>query len=191
MKTETLLKPGEAAVGTGLAADSAFRLAWDLANIGEYEASRRALSPYWDGIGERPRTDGLQPKDQAEVLLRAGALTGWLGSAGQVEGAQQLAKDLISESLRAFEALGDKEKMAEAQTDLGVCYWREGAMDEARVWFKTAFALSTDPTSQLRMLVNSTTVEVSTNHLDEAQTLLKQAAALLDRIEDPASLGRL
>jgi tetratricopeptide (TPR) repeat protein len=190
MKVETLLKPGEAVLGAGLTADSAFRLAWDLANIGEYEASRRALGPYWDGIGERPRTDGLNARDQAELLLRAGALTGWLGSAGQVEGAQQFAKDLISESLRAFETLGNKEKMAEAHTDLGVCYWREGAMDEARVWFKTAFALSSDPTNQLRILVNSTTVEVSTNHLDEAQTLLKQAATLLDRIEDPASLGR-
>jgi tetratricopeptide (TPR) repeat protein len=190
MKTETLLKHDEAVLGAGLTAESAFRLAWDLANIGEYEAARRALRPYWERIGERPKTDGLTTRDQAELLLRAGALAGWLGSAGQVEGAQQFAKDLISESFRVFETLGDREKMAEAQTDLAVCYWREGAMDEARVWFKTAFALTADPTNQLRILVNSTTVEVSTNHLHEAQALLKQASSLLDRIEDPASLGR-
>ncbi|HKP39336.1 MAG TPA: tetratricopeptide repeat protein [Pyrinomonadaceae bacterium] len=190
MATETLLRNNGVAVNTQQSAGSAFRAAWNFSNIGEYEAAKNALRGFWDNIGERPRTEGLAPVDQAELLLRAGALSGWLGSTGQVQGAQQFAKDLITESMRSFEALGYSEKVAEAQTDLAVCYWREGAMDEARVWFQSALALSTDPTNQLRSLVNSTTVEVSTNHLDEALTLLNQAAPLLDRIEDTASLGR-
>ena len=190
MATEILLGSESAAVSTQQSAGSAFREAWELSNIGEYEAARQALRGFWDRMGERPRTEGLAPVDQAELLLRAGALTGWLGSSGQVTGSQQFAKDLISEGLRLFEALGYSEKVAEAQTDLAVCYWREGAMDEARVWFQAALALSTDPTNQLRTLVNSTTVEVSTNHLNEALALLNRAASLLDRIEDAASLGR-
>src|SRR3954466_7255789 len=60
-------------------------------------------------------------------------LTGWIGSAKQIEGAQELAKNLISESIRSFEALRGVERIAEAQSDLAVCYWREGAFDDARV----------------------------------------------------------
>src|SRR6185436_919084 len=190
MATETLLRTNGVAVHTQQSAGSAFREAWHFSNIGEYEAAKNALRGFWDHIGERPRTEGLAPVDQAELLLRAGALSGWLGSTGQVAGAQQFAKDLITEGMRSFEALGYSEKVAEAQTDLAVCYWREGAMDEARVWFQSALSLSTDPTNQLRTLVNSTTVEVSTNHLNDAMALLNRAAMLLDRIDDAASLGR-
>jgi len=51
-------------------------------------------------------------------------------------GAQAFAKDLITRSIRAYERLRDKDRMAEAQADLAICYWREGAMDEARVFFE-------------------------------------------------------
>ena len=190
MKTETPVNPTEVIVGVAATPAATFRAAWELANIGEYEAARRSLGDFWSRIGERPRVDGLAPIDRAELLLRVGALSGWLGSSAQVEGSQQFAKDLISESIRAFEELGYKDKVAEAQTDLAVCYWREGAMDEARVWFQSALALSSEPTTQLRILVNSTTVEVSTNHLNEALAFLNRAATLLDHIDDPASLGR-
>src|SRR3712207_8300635 len=47
-------------------------------------------------------------------------------------GTLEAAKDLISESLTIFEALHQKLKMAEAQMELGHCYWREGAFNEAR-----------------------------------------------------------
>lgn len=190
MKAERPLKPEETSVHAEPDAPAACRASLELSNIGEYEAAREALARFWTQIGERPLIEGLDLAEQAELLLRVGALSGWLGSTGQVAGAQQFAKDLITEGLRSFEALGQTEKIAEAQTDLAVCYWREGAMDEARVWFQHALALSRDPTNRFRTLVNSTTVEVSTNHLDEALALVNQAASLLDKIEDAASLGR-
>src|SRR5712691_4736976 len=97
------------------------RAAKALASAGDYEAAREALGDFWRGIGERPQIEGLSPNDQAEVLLRVGALSGWLGSSSQVPGAQGFAKDLISESVRLFEALGDQEKVAEAQSDFALC----------------------------------------------------------------------
>src|SRR6266550_2720635 len=84
------------------------RAAKALASTGDYEAAREALGDLWGGVGEYPKVEGLPPRDQAEVLLRVGALSGWLGSSSQVTGAQPFAKDLISESIRAFEALGDQ-----------------------------------------------------------------------------------
>lgn len=159
-----------------------------LMSAGNYEAAREALAGLWS-IGDRPRIDGLPPTEQAEVLLRVGALSGWLGSSRQAPGAQGFAKDLISESIRAFELLGDQEKIAEAQSDLALCYWREGAMDEARVWFREAQAKATEPANRLRILARSTTVEFSSNRFTEALALLNQAAPLLDRVEDDSALG--
>src|SRR4051794_5288829 len=75
------------------------QLAKELEDSGSYEAARNAISEYWQRIGERPRLDDLDQRTASEVLLRAGSLTGWIGSANQIEGAQEIAKDLISESI--------------------------------------------------------------------------------------------
>jgi len=128
--------------------------------------------------------------EQADVLGRVGALSGWLGSSGQVAGSQEFAKDLISESLRAFEGLDEPDKIAGAQSDLAICYWREGAMDEARVWFQEALGRVKSPLLQHRILVNATTVEISSNKFTQALALLENAAPLLEGVEDPVELGR-
>src|SRR2546422_9071274 len=82
----------------------------ELENAGDYEGARTALAGLWSVIGERPQIEKLEPRTQAEVMLRVGSLAGWLGSSRQIAGAQEFAKDLIGESIRAFEALGDEEK---------------------------------------------------------------------------------
>src|SRR2546422_4939446 len=89
----------------------------ELEERGNYEAALDAFGELWEGIGHRPKTDGLSEPIRAELLLRTGTLTGWLGSARQVEGAQELAKDLITESARIFEGLGLPDKAAEANID--------------------------------------------------------------------------
>src|SRR5712671_2577455 len=186
MDTRIPTKPQRNAISTIKDAGAKCRAAKELASAGDYEAAREVMRDLWDGIGQRPRIEGLAPKDQAEVLLRAGALSGWLGSSEQVPGAQGFAKDLISESIRIFEQLDDQEKIAEAQSDLALCYWREGAMDEARVWFREALSKATDPANKLRILTRSTTVEYSSNRYADALALLDQATPLLDYVDDAA-----
>jgi tetratricopeptide (TPR) repeat protein len=159
-----------------------------LMSAGDYETAREALGDLWNGLGERPKLTGLTTAEQAEVLLRAGALSAWLGSSAQVP-VQANAKDLIGESIRLFEVNDDQEKIAEAQSDLALCYWREGAMDEARVWFGEALDRAKAPLNRLRILVRSTTVEFSTNRPMGALSLLDQAAPLLDQVDDSAAHG--
>src|ERR1044072_4245370 len=96
-------------------------LAKEFEDAGNYESAREAMGDLWSRIGERPVTDGLNQETTAEVLLRVGVLTGWIGSVKQIEDAQELAKNLISESLALFEGLGDTKKAAEVQIDLAVC----------------------------------------------------------------------
>ncbi len=70
-------------------------LAKQLELLGDYEGAREAMGELWQGVGERPVLDGLESHTAAEVLLRVGSLTGWLGSSKQIKGAQEKAKNLI------------------------------------------------------------------------------------------------
>src|SRR2546425_5496328 len=144
---------------------------------GEFEEARLALSEFWQRIGERPRLEGLAEPEQAELLLRAGALSGWIGSARQIPGAQETAKDLISESSTIFERLGLTEKVVETRVDLGICYWREGAHDEARITFDDALQQLGDAVSEqrLRALLNKVVVEQACTRPQEAPRILSAA----------------
>ena len=115
------------------------QVAADLIHKGQYEAAREALGELWTGIGQRPPARKLPPAVEAEVLLQCGTLTGWLGSARNVSGAQEQAKDLLSEALRKFNSQGRAAKIAEVQYELGMCYRRLGQYDEARVVLEEAF----------------------------------------------------
>src|SRR5262245_8068790 len=110
----------------------------ELEEAGEFQSAREALGDLWQGLGVKPTADDWPLEIKAELLLRTGTLTGWLGSASQVAGAQESAKDLISESASLFEQQGLNEKVAQARVDLAICYWREGALDEARVTLRSA-----------------------------------------------------
>jgi hypothetical protein len=79
------------------------QVAADLIHRGQYEAAREALSELWRGTGQRPNVEGLGESTAAEVLQQAGSLSGWLG---KVKGAQDAAKDLLSESAALFERIG-------------------------------------------------------------------------------------
>jgi CheY-like chemotaxis protein len=136
---ETLLKQlAGHALGRDERAQLLCQIAADFEHRGEYESGRDALAELWQGVGNRPILDGLSELTAAEVLLRAGSLSGYLGSLRQIEGAQDAAKDLISESITRFQAIGELTKVAAAQSELGFCYRRAGAYDDARVVYQEA-----------------------------------------------------
>jgi CheY-like chemotaxis protein/tetratricopeptide (TPR) repeat protein len=156
------------------------QLAKELEDVGNYEASREAMGELWSRVGERPVLEELDETTAAEVLLRAGVLTGWVGSVKQIEGAQETAKNLISESAARFEALGNAEKVAEAQMELGHCYWREGGFNEARVWLEEALNRLPHGAGDLKAitLLRLATVESSAQRLNEALRINIEAAPL-------------
>jgi hypothetical protein len=107
------------------------QLAKGYEDVGQLEAARQAMGELWQRIGERPKIEGLEKSTAAEVLLRVGVLTSWIGSCNQIPDAQETAKNLISESITIFESLDYGKKILEGQSELAVCYWREGRYDEA------------------------------------------------------------
>ena len=167
-------------------------LAKSFEEAGEFDRAAETLSPFWKGLPDRPDTKGLPDDVKAELLLRSGALTGWLGSAKQISGAQELAKDLISESAAVFETLELSEKVAEARVDLAICYWREGGLDEARV----ALQLVQDDLKEfqseqmLRALLNSALVEWTATRDQDALRICTEAAPLFDLSSNEALKGK-
>src|SRR5258706_15914725 len=89
-------------------------------------------------------------KRQPRRFFRMGALSGWLGSTHQAEGSQETAKNLITESIDIFAQLGQTQRVAEARGDLALCYWREGAFDEARINLENALDLVEDSSPELK-----------------------------------------
>jgi tetratricopeptide (TPR) repeat protein len=168
------------------------RLARELEEAGEYEAATEALGELWQGIGQRPRVEGLSSETLSEALLRAGALTGWLGSAAGIEGAQEAAKNLLSESAAVFESLSDPEKAAEARVELACCYWREGAFDEARLVLRSVLESPGAQQSRQRAmaLLRLAIVDSSDSRYRQALELLTEAAPLFELEQSAALRGK-
>lgn len=157
-------------------------LARNFEGAGEFDQAAETLRPFWGGLLNRPNTNGLPVEAQAELLLRTGTLTGWLGSARQFPGAQEVAKDFISESTGLFESLGLSEKVAESQVDLAICYWREGALDEARVTLRLVINSLQESQSEqrLRALLNSAIVESTAINDQQALKICVEAVPLFN-----------
>ncbi|MFL6231374.1 MAG: tetratricopeptide repeat protein [Pyrinomonadaceae bacterium] len=145
--------------------------------VGQHEEARRALGSFWRGVGERPPVEGLAVSAAAEVLLQCGTLSGRIGSSQHIAGGQEAAKDLLSEALRLFETLNYPSKAAETQHELGVCYWRLGALDEARVVLREAIRQvgEADVELKAKILIRQTLVEISAHRYQEAWNLLQEA----------------
>lgn len=168
------------------------RLAKQLEEVGNYDAAREALGELWEKFEDPPNLAGLSDRTSAEVLLRVGTLTGWIGSTRQTQGAQETAKDRITQSIAIFESIGDLKKIAEAETEIAYCYWREGAIDEALVAIKQALAKLDDETGDLKgvALVRKALFEKVKNRLNEAFHTLEIAAPLFEASTNHTLKGR-
>lgn len=167
------------------------RVAAEFIHTGQYEAAIEALGEFWCGVGVRPDLKGLQDTIAAEVLLQCGALSSSLGISKQTRRAQDAAKDLISEALRLFDTRGLYKRVAEAQCELGVCYWRAGALDDARVMLQDAANKlgEADTEQKAKVLIRSSCVEVSAGRYNDALRILKEAEPVF-KIASDALKGR-
>jgi tetratricopeptide (TPR) repeat protein len=157
-------------------------IAKQLEDAGEYADAARSMGEWWKGIGTRPKVDKLSAGKQAAILSRVGALSGWLGSMQQIPDSQEKAKDLISEGANLFEGIHEWADWAEARSDLAVCYWREGAFDEAKIILQDVLGgeFEFSPELQAKILLRSMNVEISTRHYEKAMFLINQAAPLIE-----------
>lgn len=171
-------------------AEISCQLAKQYEDIGEHEAARQAMSELWQRIGERPKIEGLEQRTAAEVLLRVGVLTGWMGSCYQIEGAQETARNLITESLTIYQSFQYGKKIAEAQAEFAVCYFREGRYDEARLILQDALTrLHTDSELKALVILRMAVVEWGAARYHDALHILTEAAPLYEKINSHVIKG--
>jgi tetratricopeptide (TPR) repeat protein len=162
----------------------------ELENKGEYEQAQQIVGTYWERIGEHPKVAGLEPGTAAEVLLRAGVLTGIVGTQNRIADAQERAKDLLTESHAVFESQRNGKKIAEVQTELALCYWRTGEIEEARDLLKQALSfLTIDSELKAKAIIRMAIVERGAARHDKALRLLTNYAPLFDRIHNETLKG--
>ena len=161
-------------------------VAAELIHVGNFEDAQEALGGLWRGVGNGPDLEGLSGAAAAEVLLQSGVLSGWLGSVRQMPEAQERAKDLLSAALRGFESEGRTVKVAEVQHELGMCYFRLGAYDEARVVLQEALERVEDEAAELKakILIRQTLVEIWTGKYHQAWDILKAATPFFEKCND-------
>jgi CheY-like chemotaxis protein len=191
---ETMLKQLEnPALSRDERAQIQCQLAADFEHRGQYEAAREVLAELWQGVGERPILKGLSELTAAEVLLRVGSLSGYLGTIRQIEEAQEKAKDLISESITRFEAIGELARVATAQSELGFCYRRAGAHDDARIIYQEALKKLTDGSEeelQAKIYLRLAAVESFSGRNNEAVRILTDSAELFEKSPNDALKGK-
>ncbi|HEY0323646.1 MAG TPA: sigma 54-interacting transcriptional regulator [Pyrinomonadaceae bacterium] len=165
-----------------------------LEDVGDYESARQALSEAWPPVAVEPNTDGLDPLVAAELLLRAGTITGYLASAKQTQGAQALAKELIDKSIRLFEGAGHRMKSAEARSELGFCLWREGDFKGGYRLLQQALAAMGDGAAGLRAkavaVLHTAVVEFESRHLAKAFERLEESNHLFVSVGNHALMGK-
>lgn len=161
-----------------------------LKDRGDYYGAQQAMRPLWARVGERPDTNHLHASVAAEVLFCVGVLTRWIGSKNKVEGSQETAKNLITESITFYESIGDLQKVAAARVELACCYWREGGLDEARITLNAALQkLATEGNTRAKALLTLAIVEWSASRFDEALRILSENAQLFNKITNHATKG--
>jgi tetratricopeptide (TPR) repeat protein len=162
----------------------------DLENRGAYEEARKVLAGYWERIGESPKLAGLEDNTAGELLLRAGVLTGIIGSQRHIPDAQETAKDLLTQSHSIFASRQNKKKIAEVLTELALCYWRTDDLNEARDCLKEALSLLTiDCELKAKAILRLSIVEHSAERDPKAFQILKKNAALFEKLNNHTLRG--
>jgi tetratricopeptide (TPR) repeat protein len=166
------------------------KLAREQEDRGNYEDAREIIGELWQRVSEHPSVEKLEPQTAAEVLLRVGVLTGHLADRHQLENGQEIAKNLISEATAIFESLGSVDKVSEAQTELSLCYWREGRYDESRIILKSVLARTeTNVELKAKAVLRSAVVERSATKYKDAFRILTHAASLFEQVNNHTVKG--
>jgi tetratricopeptide (TPR) repeat protein len=167
-------------------------IAKEFEDAGEYEQALGVMKGLWDGIGTRPRLDGISRQIAAQVLLVVGCLTGWIGTTEQLEGALEVAENLLNEALSIFDELGLSEKSTEALNGLAICLWRRGAYDLAIEKIKEGLLRLDEKNVDIRLslTLNWAMVEQTRGQDEEAMRLQTEAAPLADQASSHALKAR-
>jgi tetratricopeptide (TPR) repeat protein len=127
-----------------------------LERCGKYEEALAEIRYIWKDTNDFPDVDAFAPRAAAEIILRCGALIGFLGHNKQIPNSQEKSKNLLTEARNRFCDIYDIEKIAECENYLALAYWRTGEMVEAEIWVEEALSHSLSELSEAWIYSNLT-----------------------------------
>jgi len=162
-----------------------------LERCGKYEEALAELRHIWKDTNDFPDINGFVPRAAAEIILRCGALIGFLGQNKQIPNSQEKSKNLLGEARNRFLDIYDVEKIAECENYLALAYLRGGEMVEAETWVEEAFSHSLNETSETWLYANLTKslIDISAGKYAEIVENLKPLEKPLKKLRNYFLLG--
>lgn len=189
MRTASPTKPDLSYLTTSHRALYRCRAAFEFKDRGDYDGAQTIMRPLWKRPGVRPDTSGLPSAVAAEVLFCVGVLTGWIGSRNEIKEADDWARDLLTESSRFYESIGDSKTVAEIRSELAYCYWRAGSLDEARIMFTEALERLIEVNTRGNALLGLSVVEWSACRYRESLNILTANAPMFEKVTNETIKG--
>ena len=163
----------------------------ELERQGRYSQALNDYVELVDGKARVPISDDASNEEKAELMLRYGALIGFLGHMSQIASSQEQSKDLLTQALGEYIGLGIEEKVAECENYLALSYWRTGELKEADVWLNSSLRRSIPRNSDARLHSHIVNALVALQARRFATVVRDLASVESDFIEngDPFLLG--
>lgn len=127
-----------------------------LERCGRYEEALAELRHIWEDTNAFPDVEDYAPRPAAEIILRCGALIGFIGHNKQIPDSQEKSKNLLTEARNRFLNIYDVEKIAECENYLALAYIRTGEIVEAEAWIEEALSHPLKESSEAWIYANLT-----------------------------------
>jgi len=162
-----------------------------LERCGKYEEALADLRHIWKDTNDFPDVDAFVPRAAAEIILRCGALIGFLGHNKQIPNSQEKSKNLLTEARNRFLDIYDAEKIAECENYLALAYWRGGEMVEAEIWVEEALSHSLGESSETWIYANLTKsmIYIAAGKYEETAQYLKRLEKHFKKLGNSFLLG--
>jgi tetratricopeptide (TPR) repeat protein len=162
-----------------------------LERCGKYEEALLELRHIWEDTNFFPDVAQFTPRMAAEIMLRCGALIGFLGHNKQIPNSQEKSKNLLTEAHNRFLDIYDIEKIVECENYLALAYWRMGELTEAETWIEEALSHSINKKSDAWIYSNLTKsiIYIALARYEEAEKDLKNLEEYVKDFENYFYLG--
>ncbi|HEY0457836.1 MAG TPA: tetratricopeptide repeat protein [Pyrinomonadaceae bacterium] len=162
-----------------------------LERCGRYEEALAELQHIWGDTNLVPYVDEFAPRTAAEIILRCGAIIGFLGHIKQLPDSQEKSKNLLTEARKRFLDIDDVEKIAECENYLALAYTRTGETLEAAAWIEEALSHPLSEQSEAWTYANLTrsVILLSGGKYKEIVEHLKPLEKRFKNLKNPFFLG--
>ncbi len=133
-------------------------------------------SEFWSDFNKPPDISYFPEQMHGEIMRLSGYFLSNYGRAKQKTEYQERGKDLLFNATAFFEMKGQADKAAESKCQLALCYWREGAINEAEAFLDNAelpFKDNDLHPAFLRIQVNRMIVLYWSDRLVEAESIIE------------------